>query len=151
MTTEAAKLYVIVESDLAGVTNDLKKLDSKLDNIGKSSAPKAQKGMSALGKIGVAAIFTAAAIGVGKLSSALIAAASDAEETRNKFNVTFSSIRDQSDKAAKDLAANFGLSKTAAQQLLADTGDLLSGFGFTQQAALDLSKQVNELAVDLAS
>ncbi len=32
-----------------------------------------------------------------------------------------------------------------------DTGDLLTGFGFTQESALDLSDQVNQLAVDLAS
>ena len=35
--------------------------------------------------------------------------------------------------------------------MLGDTGDLLVGFGFTEHEALNLSKQVNELAVDLAS
>ena len=36
-------------------------------------------------------------------------------------------------------------------QLLSDTGDLLTGFGFTQEEALKLSTEVNKLAVDLAS
>ena len=34
---------------------------------------------------------------------------------------------------------------------MGSTGDLLVGFGFTQKEALKLSKEVNELAVDLAS
>ena len=40
---------------------------------------------------------------------------------------------------------------TKAKELLGDTGDLLTGFGFAQDKALDLSKGVQELAVDLAS
>ena len=52
---------------------------------------------------------------------------------------------------AKDLVRNFGLSTLKAKELLAGTGDLLTGFGFTQEAALDLSGAVNKLAADLAS
>lgn len=85
------------------------------------------------------------------ISAASVKAASDAEETLNKFNVVFAGVSAQSAQTAKDLASNFGLSQTAAQGLLADTGDLLTGFGFTQQSALDLSTQVQKLAVDLAS
>jgi hypothetical protein len=78
-------------------------------------------------------------------------AASQAEETESKFRTVFSNIGDAAEDGAKRLEQSFGLSRRAAQQLLGDTGDLLSGFGFSQQAALDLSQQVNELAVDLAS
>lgn len=82
---------------------------------------------------------------------ALTKAASDAEETEAKFGTVFASISKTSEEAATSLADNFGLSSTKAKQLLGDTGDLLSGFGFTGEAALELSTQVNELAVDLAS
>jgi hypothetical protein len=81
----------------------------------------------------------------------LIGAASRAQETLSKFNTVFRDVKKEADATAKNLARNFGLSAMAARQLLSDTGDLLSGFGFTQKSALDLSKQVNELAVDLAS
>jgi hypothetical protein len=57
----------------------------------------------------------------------------------------------EANQTAEELRTSFGLSRTASRQLLSDTGDLLSGFGFTQEAALDLSEQVNKLAVDLAS
>lgn len=80
-----------------------------------------------------------------------IKAASDAEETANKFAVTFDSVSSNAEKVAKDLQKNYGLSRQASKDLLSNTGDLLTGFGFTGKAALDLSEQTNKLAVDLAS
>lgn len=85
------------------------------------------------------------------LGKHLLQAASDAAETENKFKVVFSGVSKEANQVAKDLAKGYGLSRTASKQLLSDTGDLLTGFGFTQKSALDLSKQVNTLAVDLAS
>lgn len=85
------------------------------------------------------------------LGAAFIKAASDMEETDAKFGTVFSSIRGEAEKTADTFKESFGLSEKAAKQLLGDTGDLLVGFGFTEQSALDLSTSVNQLAVDLAS
>lgn len=85
------------------------------------------------------------------LGVASIKAASDAEEAEQKFGVVFRDISDAAESSASNLANNFGLSKIASKELLAGTGDLLTGFGFTQASALSLSNQVQELAVDLAS
>ncbi len=92
--------------------------------------------------------FTAPLLGLGVTAVKL---ASDFEETQSKFNTVFKDIRSDADLTAKNLSDNFGLSSKASLQLLSDTGDLLTGFGFTQEEALKLSKEVNELAVDLAS
>ena len=97
------------------------------------------KGMTIVG-----GVITAISVGLVKM-------ASDAEETGSKFAVVFQDVADEAAKSAKNLSDNFGLSTNAAKQLLSDTGDLLTGFGFTGKAALDLSTKVNELAVDLAS
>lgn len=107
------------------------------------------KASSTLNKIKLAAV----AVGVAVVAASVkaISLASDFEETQSKFSVVFSSLKAESEAAAKKLEDDFGLSGLAAKKLLSDTGDLLSGFGFTQQAALDLSIEVNELAVDLAS
>jgi len=75
----------------------------------------------------------------------------DAEETTNKFVTVFSSIEDKAVRTAKTLAGSFGMASTTAMELLGDTGDILVGFGFAEDSALDLSRQINELAVDLAS
>ena len=78
-------------------------------------------------------------------------AARDAQETRSKFNTVFESIRAEANKTADTFASAFGIAGTTARKLLGDTGDLLVGFGFTEKAALEMSKEVNSLAQDLAS
>lgn len=85
------------------------------------------------------------------MGGAFVKAASDAEETTSKFRTVFRDVGDEAERTADRLADSFGLSSTNARRLLGDTGDLLTGFGFTAEAALDLSTEVNELAVDLAS
>lgn len=89
------------------------------------------------------------AVGFGLLNATK--AAVEFEESISKFNEVFKSIRKDADKMAKTLQRDFGLSRKAAIKLLGDTGDLLTGFNFTEEAALDLANQVQELAVDLAS
>jgi hypothetical protein len=84
-------------------------------------------------------------------TGAMAKAAVDANETRNKFNVVFRDIATDANMMAEELKNAYGLGATESRKLLGDTGDLLTGFGFTQQAALDLSTRVNKLAVDLAS
>jgi hypothetical protein len=129
------QLVVKVTGDATQFNSAVDKSHTKFSDVGKK-----------IGKIALGIGVALTGIGV-----AAVKMASDAEETQNKFNVVFSSIKKDADDAAKNLAENFGLSSNAAKTLLSDTGDLLSGFGFTQEAALDVSKQVNELAVDLAS
>jgi len=77
--------------------------------------------------------------------------ASDFQETQAKFNTVFKDIQGQANQTAKTLQRDFGLSSKASMELLGNTGDLLTGFGFTQEEALNLSSEVNKLAVDLAS
>lgn len=78
-------------------------------------------------------------------------AARDAVEVRSKFDTVFRDVSATAQSTAQALAKDYGLTGTMARQLLGDTGDLLTGFGFTQEAALRLSNRVNQLAVDLAS
>lgn len=85
------------------------------------------------------------------LTAASVKAASDAEETVSKFGVVFQDVSDEAENAAQNLVDNYGLARTESKKLLGDTGDLLSGFGFTGEAALDLSVRTQQLAVDLAS
>lgn len=84
-------------------------------------------------------------------TATMIKMASDAEETENKFAVVYQDVGEKAEKMAKDIARNYGLSRAEAKTLMGDTGDLLTGFGFTGKAALDLSTKVAQLGVDLAS
>tara|TARA_R110002074_G_scaffold196462_1_gene363272 strand:- start:430 stop:2136 length:1707 start_codon:yes stop_codon:yes gene_type:complete len=132
-------LNIVFGADLRGFDRAMKKaqksiakFSTKMRNVGKKLTTNV----------------TLPIIGLGL---AAVKMAADFEETDSKFKTVFSSIQKQAEDTAKTFKKAFGLSEKAAKQLLSDTGDLLVGFGFTEQAALDLSLKVNELAVDLNS
>ena len=109
---------------------------------------------SMLGYIGgtvVVNAFSRASYAIKDFLSSSVTAASDAEEIESKFKVVYSSVAKSAEKSMRTLANSYGLSKSAAKEMLGDTGDLLSGFGFTGEMALDLSTKVQKLGVDLAS
>jgi len=85
------------------------------------------------------------------IGGASVKLASDLEETDNKFRTVFSSIEIQAIETAQAFQKEFFLAEETAKNLLGSTGDLLVGFGFTEDAALGLSDKVNRLAADLAS
>ena len=98
-----------------------------------------------------AGIATAALVVLVKAGKEWSKAASDAEEIGSKFATIFRDISDDAEAMADSFAENFGLAGSTSRELLGNTADLLTGLGFTQQGALDLSEQVNTLAADLAS
>lgn len=100
-------------------------------------------------KVGTA-MTVAGGIIIGSLA-AQISKASDAEETFSKFGTVFEGAFGQASIAAENLAANYGLSELKSKDLLAATGDLLTGMGANSAQALDLSEKTQQLAVDLAS
>jgi len=77
--------------------------------------------------------------------------AKDFAEENSKFNTVFKDVGKSANDMRKSLVDSYGLSKKASTELLASTGDLLSGFGFAGKDALKLSGEVQKLAVDLAS
>lgn len=119
-------------SGLSKIEREMGKLGTKFQDIGS--------------KLSVGVTLPIVALGAASLR-----AASDAEETFSKFDTVFRDIRGSAEEAFQSLRNEYGLSSTAAKQLLGDTGDLLTGFGFSQESALELSTQVQKLAVDLAS
>jgi hypothetical protein len=99
-------------------------------------------------KAAVGALFSGSVLAGSKY---FIDLASDAQETTQKFGVVFASVSTQADTAVKKLVNTYNMSTHAAKTALSDTGDLLSGFGFTGAAALDMAEKVNQLGSDLAS
>lgn len=132
------------------ITGDNKGFDKSAKDA-QGTAKKLGGTLGGIGGIVKTALTGAAVAGLVAVSKKLVETAANAEETRNKFNVVFSQMGSAAETAATELAKGYGLSSRASQQLLADTGDLLTGFGFTQDAALGMSDQVAKLAVDLAS
>lgn len=129
------------------IKTDNQKFKSGLDTAEKNAIKSASRMSSAFAKIGA----LVAATGIVTLAKKTIELGIAAEETGSKFAVVFSDILPQANKEIENLTENFGLSTLAAQTLLSGTGDLLTGFGFTQDMALSLSAQTAQLGADLAS
>lgn len=84
-------------------------------------------------------------------SAAAVREFSMLEEARNRFENVFREIQEYSRKTAEALQRDFDLSEQSAKDMLAATGDLLTGFGFSAEAAMKLSDQAARLGADLAS
>ncbi len=137
MAEEVAKCSFVI--DAKNAINQLDVFGSKLGGVGNF----ANAARVAIGGIFAGGVFAA--------MRSFTNAASDAQETTQKFGVVFASVSDQAQAGVKKLVSVYNLSTHAAKTALADTGDLLSGFGFAGQAAFDLSMKVAMLGADLAS
>lgn len=129
--------------------NEAQKVFKAMEKNLKTFSSRVEKMQPAFKKMAVvgAASFATVATGVNKA----IAKARDFEEETNKFNVVFKDVSAEAEKMTATLNKSYGLSRLESKKLLSATGDILTGFGFTGDSALDLSGKVNTLAVDLAS
>ncbi len=150
-----------LELAVQGFKKNLDSIDNQFKSFNSDFQKQAAKSSGAfssfVGNLSANAV-SAAVSGLFNLVGAMkdftkesIFAAVEAQETASKFDAVFSLVSDKSEAMAKDLQKNYGLGITESKSLLSATGDLLSGFGFTQESALDLSSQVQKLSVDLAS
>lgn len=80
-----------------------------------------------------------------------IMAASDLEETMNKFNVVFGNNANAVKQWGDSYASAVGRSKKQVADFMANSADLFKPLGFDVSSATEMSKQVTQLAVDLAS
>ena len=129
--------------------NAWKSVNAHAKKMGRS-LKKALSGAANFGKQAAAGI---ALVGAAAVTAAqhFIGFASAAEEVDTKFQAVFASTIKTARAMSQDLAKSFDLADSTAKQMLADTGDLLTGFGFSGEAALEMSDKVNRLAIDLAS
>jgi hypothetical protein len=157
---DAGSIYADVRIRLDKLSGDIAKVQTSLDKITKKANDTTRKSQSGFKKffsfIKTSGIGSFLALGAviaktTKLINESIDAAADAQEVYSKFNTVFESIREEAEATADSFADSFGVAGSTARELLSATGDILVGFGFTEEAALSLSKQTNELAADLAS
>ena len=146
---EIARAFVKIEADIKELRADMKIVRKVTEDGTKKAGKDAERNfLGAFAKIGTAIFALKKAFDFAVEAKNL---ARDAEEIGSKYATVFAGIEDKGESAAKSLAENFGLANSTAKELLGTTGDLLTGFKFTDQQALDLSLQVNSLAGDLAS
>lgn len=76
---------------------------------------------------------------------------SDLAEVQNVVDVTFPHMTSQVDQFAKSAAMSFGLSETMAKKYTGTFGAMAKAFGFSEQAAYDMSATLTGLTGDVAS
>jgi len=143
----AEELQIIIDAKVSQAVKDLKKVQKGIGDTGKSSSKLSTIFKQLAGPIALGAVI-AGFIKVGIESSK---AASDAEEIGSKYATIFRDMGSEAEAMADGFADSFGLAGSTSRELLGNTADLLTGLGFTQAGAADLSMQVNTLAADLAS
>jgi len=101
------------------------------------------------------AAVVAIGFGVKKIfdfGKAALQVSSDFNEVRNRFSAVFGQkLNKEAEDTANSIAKEFDLAGGTVRRMLADTGDLLVGLGFTRKEALRMAKQVAQLSGDLAS
>jgi len=135
-----------IKSSVRSYTQSIEKARAENDRFN-GSIKRYGRSISSVGKkmtVGV----TLPAILMGR---SMVNAASDAEETRNKFNEVFRGFESEGASAVQNLSDKFDLAKSTSRELLSSTGDLLVGLGLTGDEALKLSQQVVSLSADVAS
>jgi len=81
----------------------------------------------------------------------IIKAASDAEETQAKFNTVFKELSEQANKWAKSFGKSVGRSEQSVKSWMARLQDTFVPLGIARDRAMELSKSLVSLAVDVAS
>lgn len=109
--------------------------------------------LRALGKTvaGLGAKIGAVGLALGAPFVAAVKAAGDAQEVFSKFNVVFGELSDNAKKFGDNLASSVGRSRSEISGFLAGFQDLLVPIGIDPSIAAETSKQLTQLAVDLAS
>lgn len=73
------------------------------------------------------------------------------EELQSKFESVFGASSKAVDKFVNEFANKAGLTRAAAREYLASTGAILTGAGYTKQAASTVSVEIFKLAADMQS
>lgn len=128
----------------AAVTLDVSQYKRNLSTLENESG----KTFSRVAKA-AAGFFTARAL-FGFVNSSMLEF-SKFEEGNNKLKYTFTEVREEAERTAKQIAEIYNLAPQTATNAISDIGDMLTGFGFAQAQALDFAKQITERGIDIAS
>lgn len=143
MASKIGDLYWKVDADTTSFNKGLKTTETKAKGLGTT--------FTKLGGAITTGFALAAVAGIASVSKELIAAASEAEETTNKFNVVFQEVADEAEAAGQRIKDEFKLSDTDTKAFLSQVGDITSGLGATSAEALLAAETITSLGLDIDS
>jgi hypothetical protein len=140
-------LVVKVGADVTGVTAGLNTLEKRTRSLKKQFGSVTDSTLTWQGALSVLAGATGLAFAAHKVFELGAAV----EETASKFRTVFGPATQDAQRFLDDFAATAGLTTTRGRELLATTGAITQGLGFTQRASAGVSEQVVRMAADIAS
>jgi hypothetical protein len=150
------KLVIQIQADIDKAQRDLKKVQDSLGDVGNSAETAGGKVQTSGQKIGAALssmkiYAVAAAAALSALGYKAIEAAGDAVEIQNKFEAVFKETSKSAEIWAEDFSDTVGRSTLETLQYLSTFQDTFVPLGFNREEAAQLSEQLTQLSVDLAS
>ena len=146
-TVSLAKLAISVVANTKSAVKDLTGLEQTSKKLRKQFGTLEAGSITLAGSMAV----LAGAGGIALVSKQLFELGSAAGETQSKFDTVFGAASDSAQEFIDDFATMAGLSRTAAQDVLATTGAIGQGMGMAQAASAAFAQQAVELAGDLSS
>ena len=139
----------IVKAD--NLTNKYKKRIIETSKATDKWTQKNNKVNSSIKKIGgsIATFLSFAAAKRG--IETVITRTAQLEEQTSKFETVFGSLTQEANKWSRQYSDVVGRSVVETRKFLAESQNMLVGFGATRKEGFELSKQIQTLAVDLAS
>jgi len=141
------KMRLKIQGLQQSVSNAKKTLKG-LDKVVDKSKKKFKSFGQTMGTFIPIALITGAIYKIGK---AMFSLGSDLEEITSKFNVVFKGMEVEAKNAFDQIAESAGRSKLEMMEFGSNLGDVLKPLGFATEDALLLSKNMTQLAVDVAS
>jgi len=136
----------LIEFDLR-----LKKLNSRLTNVQQRTSSAVTKIKNSLSSITAVVGGVAAAYKALDLSRQAKDIAKDGDEIRSKFNAVFKDMTDEARRWANDFASSVGRARQDVEKWMSTLQDTFVPLGFAREESARLSKELTQLAVDVAS
>ncbi len=127
---------------------DTKSYDKNIRNTLSSTENAFSK---TFGKIGKTIALALSVTAISKFTKSCIDLGSDLAEVQNVVDVVFPNINSQVNNFAKNAINQFGLSELATKKYMGTFGAMSKSFGFSEQAAFEMSKTVTGLVGDVSS
>ena len=157
MTGDSIEKTVIrIEADVKRALADLDRAKKAIDGIGDEAEKTGRRTKTAGQQLitafkSVEIYAAAAAAAIGAIGYKSITAAGNAEEVRNKFQAVFKGTAEDAEQWAEDFSNTVGRSTLETLQYLSTFQDTFVPLGFDREEAANLSEQLVQLSVDLAS
>lgn len=143
---EAFRIYGRIEADTSGLESSLSRAKGQVDGLATSLQNTGQR-LSSIGSN----LTTKVTLPIVGAMTASFKAASDLNESLSKVSVVFGDLSDEMVKWSETSAEAMGMSQQQALEAAGTFGNFMKAMGLAGDEAANMSRDLVELAADLAS